>query len=239
LGVVSRAYGLTCDNIESVQIVTADGRTRDCDQGRDSDLFWACRGGGGGNFGVATSFTFRTHAAPEIVLFFLTWPWSQASNVIAGWQSWAPGAPDELWSNMHLSAAPGRGTPIIQVGGTYLGSAAGAQRLLDRLYGAVGSDPASTYLTPTTYLHAMLVEAGCAQLSVDGCHLPWQAAGGQLSRRPELAKSDFFTTPLSRSAIGTLLSGVEKLQTVPGAAGGSGGVAFDACGGAINRIGPG
>jgi FAD/FMN-containing dehydrogenase len=239
VGVVSRAYGLTCDSLESVQIVTADGQVRHCDANHDSDLFWACRGGGGGNFGVATSFSFRTHAAPEIALFFLSWPWSQASRVIAGWQSWAPHAPDQLWSNLHLSAAPGGGTPAIQVGGTYLGPAGDAQSQLDQLYAAVGTDPSSPYLAPASYLHAMLVEAGCAQQSVAGCHLPWQAADGQLTRQPEYAKSDFFTKPLSGNAIGTLLSGVERLQTVPGAAGGTGGVAFDACGGAINRVGAG
>ncbi|HEY1920313.1 MAG TPA: FAD-binding oxidoreductase [Streptosporangiaceae bacterium] len=236
VGVVSRAYGLTCDNLDSVQVVTADGQVRDCDASQNADLYWACRGGGGGNFGVATSFTFRTHPVSDIALFFLSWPWSSADQVIAGWQSWAPHAPDGLWSNLHLSADPGGGTPTIQVGGTYLGSVSGLEAELSGLYSAVGSDSTSPYVESTSYLHAMLVEAGCAELSVAGCHLPWQAAGGQLSRSSELAKSDFFTTPLSSSGIGTLLSSVEKLQTVPGAAGGSGGVAFDACGGAINRI---
>jgi FAD/FMN-containing dehydrogenase len=238
VGVVSRAYGLTCDNLESVQIVTADGTIRTCDSSRNSDLFWASRGGGGGNFGVATSFTFRTHRAADLVLFFLSWPWPVADRVIAAWQSWAPGAPDELWSNLHLSASPGGSTPTIQVGGTYLGDPAALQTQLDRLYGAVGSGPSSPYVSPASYLHAMLVEAGCAELSVPECHLPWQASGGQLTRQPELAKSDFFTRPLSSSAIGTLLTGVQNLQSVPGAAGGNGGVAFDACGGAINRVGP-
>jgi FAD/FMN-containing dehydrogenase len=239
VGVVSRAYGLTCDNLESVQIVTADGTIRACDSSHSSDLYWASRGGGGGNFGVATSFTFRTHPAAGLVLFFLSWPWAVADRVVAAWQSWAPSAPDELWSNLHLSASPGGSTPTIQVGGTYLGDAAALQTLLGRLYGAVGSDPSSPYVSPSSYLDAMLVEAGCAQLSVPECHLPWQAAGGRLTRQPELAKSDFFTRPLSSSAIGTLLAGLQKLQAVPGTPGGNGTVAFDACGGAINRVSPG
>ena len=239
IGVVSRAFGLTCDNLDSAQIVTADGRVRDCDQGRDSDLYWASRGGGGGNFGVATSFTFRTHIASDVVLFFLNWPWSQASQVIAGWQSWAPRAPDQLWSNLHLSAAPGGGTPTIQVGGAYLGPVAAAESQLERLYAVAGSDPSSRYLRMTSYLDAMLVDAGCADMSVAECHLPWQAAGGRLTRQPELAKSDFFTRPLSGPAIGTLLTAVQSLRSVPAVAGGAGGVAFDACGGAINRVGAG
>ncbi len=113
IGVTARAYGLTCDSLESLQIVTANGAvlTATASPGQYSDLFWACQGGGGGNFGVVTSFTFRTAAGPEPVLFSLSWPWSQAARVVAAWQSWAPNAPDALWSNLHLAAAPGGTTP--------------------------------------------------------------------------------------------------------------------------------
>ena len=239
IGVVARAYGLTCDNVTSLQIVTADGQIRTASARANSDLFWACRGGGGGNFGVVTSFTFTTHPAGEIILFFLSWPWSQAARVIAAWQSWAPHAPDQLWSNLHLAAAPGGSVPSIQVGGTYLGTVSEAAAQLEKLYAAVGSDPSSPFLESTTWLHAMLVEADCASLTVQQCHLPTQAAGGQLSRASEYAKSDFFTKPLSSHGIGTLLAGVENFQRVSGAPGGSGGIAFDALGGAVNRVAPG
>src|ERR1700745_201743 len=60
VGVVSRAYGLTSDNVQSLQIATADGQVRTCSATQNPDLFWACRGGGGGNFGVVTAFHFRT-----------------------------------------------------------------------------------------------------------------------------------------------------------------------------------
>jgi FAD/FMN-containing dehydrogenase len=239
VGVVSRAYGLTSDNVTSMQIVTANGQLRTANSGSNSDLYWACRGGGGGNFGVVTSFTFTTHPAGEVILFFLSWPWSQAARVIAGWQSWAPHAPDALWSNLHLAAAPGGSIPSIQVGGTYLGGVGEASVELEKLYTAVGSDPSSPFLETTSWLHAMLVEAGCADLSVNECHLPTQNPAGELSRASEYAKSDFFTRPLSSQGIGTLLSGVESLQRVDGAAGGVGGIAFDALGGAVNRVAPG
>jgi len=237
IGVVGRAYGLTCDNVTSMQIVTADGQIRTANAKTNSDLFWACRGGGGGNFGVVTSFTFTTHPAGDICLFFLSWPWSQAARVIAGWQSWAPHAPDQIWSNMHLAAAPGGSIPTIAVGGTYLGSVSDAAAQLEKLYAAVGSDPSSPFLESTNWLHAMLVEAGCATKTVSECHLTTQ--GGQVSRASEYAKSDFFTKPLSSHGIGTLLAGVENFQKVAGAAGASGGIALDALGGAINRVAPG
>jgi len=239
VGVVSRAYGLTSDNVKSLQIVTADGQVRTCNSSQNSDLFWACRGGGGGNFGVVTSFTFGTHPAGQIVLFFLSWPWSQAARVIAAWQSWAPHAPDALWSNLHLAAAPGGSVPSIQVGGTYLGSISAAAAQLEKLYAAAGSPPSSPFMETTSWLHAMLVEAGCASLTVNECHLPTQNPQGRLSRASEYAKSDIFTKPLSSRGIGTLLAGVEKFQRAGGAPGASGGIAFDALGGAVNRVAPG
>jgi FAD/FMN-containing dehydrogenase len=238
VGVVGRLYGLTCDNTVSVQIVTADGKVRECNANSDPDLFWACRGGGGGNFGVVTAFTFRTQPARDLVLFYLTWPWSQAAAVISAWQSWAPSAPDELWSNLHLSASPGGSEPSVSVGGTYAGSAGQAQALLSRLYSAAGSAPSGPFVATESYLNVMLVEAGCASLSVAQCHQPSQNLAGVLPREPEYAKSDFYTTPIPAAGIDVMLGQVEHMQQVPGAAGASGGVAFDAFGGAINRVSP-
>jgi FAD/FMN-containing dehydrogenase len=236
IGVVARAYGVTSDNVQSLQIVTADGQVRTCNSSQNSDLYWACRGGGGGNLGVVTSFTFRTHPVGQIVLFFLSWPWSQAARVISAWQSWAPHAPDALWSNLHLAAATGGSVPSIQVGGTYLGSIGAAAAQLEKLYAAAGSHPSSPFMETTSWLHAMLVEAGCASLTVDQCHLPTQNPAGKLARASEYAKSDFFTKPLNSHGIGTLLAGVEKFQRAGGAPGASGGIAFDALGGAVNRV---
>jgi FAD/FMN-containing dehydrogenase len=232
-GVTSRAYGLTCDNLESVQIVTANGAVLNttADPREHSDLFWACQGGGGGNFGVVTSFTFRTVAAPEPVLFSLAWPWAKAARVVAAWQSWAPHAPDALWSNLHLAAAPGGKTPTVSVGGCYLGSVGDAANLLNQLYAKVGSSPSSHFLS--------FQKSFLSSIGYQACHLPWYASGGKLSRQPQFAKSDYFTTPLSNSGISTLLAGIVALQRVAGAKGGVGGIAFDALGGAINRVKPG
>jgi FAD/FMN-containing dehydrogenase len=242
IGVTARAYGLTCDSLEALQIVTANGAVLDvtADPRQYGDLFWACQGGGGGNFGVVTSFAFRTVPAPEPVLFSLSWPWSQAAGVIAGWQSWAPTAPDAMWSNLHVAAVPGGTTPAVTVGGCYLGSDTDAANLLDELYAQVGASPATHFVSyPQSFLSAMLAEAGCGSIGYNACHLPWYASGGTLTRQPQFAKSDYFTSPLSSSGISTLLAGVASLQYVAGASGGIGGVAFDAMGGAVNRVAPG
>jgi hypothetical protein len=129
---------------------------------------------------------------------------------------------------------------VVSVGGCYLGSDADAANLLNQLYGKVGSSPSSHFLSfPQSFLSAMLAEAGCSTIGYQACHLPWYASGGKLGRASEFAKSDFFTTPLSSAGIGTLLAGITALQRVAGAAGGVGGIAFDALGGAVNRVAPG
>jgi FAD/FMN-containing dehydrogenase len=233
IGVLARIYGLTCDNLESVDVVTADGSTLTCTaKNGHSDLFWASQGGGGGSFGVATSFTFKTHDLGSLYLFGYSWDWKYAARVVRAWQSWAPHAPDALWANMHLGANTG-GAPGISAGGTYVGSLAGLDRLLDQFLHLVGEPPTDQFVAPNTFLEAMLAEAGCENLN--SCHL---SPVGTVQRVPWFAKSDFFAKPLDAAGINVLLHGIEALAGVRGAAGGNGSISFDALGGAVNRVKP-
>jgi FAD/FMN-containing dehydrogenase len=234
VGVLSRLYGLTCDNMTAVQVVTADGSVLDCDRTHNSDLYWACRGGGGGNFGVATSFTFRTRHLTELCVFYLSWPWSRAAQVIGAWQSWAPHAPDALWSALHLSAAFG-GQPVLSVSGTYVGSQTDLNVQLDDLFQRAGAKPSLISVSNRSYLDAMLLEAGCSTIPLDACHT---GTGGQLARVPAFAKSDFFTKPLNSRGIRVALSGIERLAAIRGAEDGGGSIAFDSLGGAVNWVHP-
>ncbi|GAA5044254.1 FAD/FMN-containing dehydrogenase [Thermocatellispora tengchongensis] len=231
IGVVSRKYGLTCDVLESVRIVTASGATLTCDANHNADLYWASRGGGGGNFGVATSFTFRTHPIREVTVFFLRWPWAKARKVVAEWQKWAPAAPDALWSNLHLTREGGG--PAVQVGGLYLGGRAACENLLDRLAGRIGAT-SSRYVRATSYRQAMMIMAGCSSYSVSQCHLPGSLPGqtrdGRLVRDTFEAKSHIAYRPLSSAGIATLVAKV--------AAPGDHAVLLDALGGAVGRVGP-
>jgi FAD/FMN-containing dehydrogenase len=78
IGILGRKYGLTCENLLRAEVVLADGRVAECDENRDDELFGALRGAGGGNFGVVTSFVFRTLPAPVATVFHLVWPLAQA-----------------------------------------------------------------------------------------------------------------------------------------------------------------
>jgi FAD/FMN-containing dehydrogenase len=84
LGVLARAWGLTVDQLTAVDIVTADGRLVTVDAQHDPDLFWACRGGGGGSFGVVTGFRFRLRPAPQLTTWYYRWDWSRAADVVQG-----------------------------------------------------------------------------------------------------------------------------------------------------------
>jgi FAD/FMN-containing dehydrogenase len=232
LGALSRLHGTTSDNLVAIQLVMADGSAVSCDDTQNSDVLWACRGGGGGNFGVATSLTFGTHDRSELCVYLLTWPWPDAARVVSAWQCWAPDAPDELRSILHLSADFGS-SPSLGVGGTYAGPAHALARHLDYLYHLVGSAPATAFARQESYLDAMLVEAGCSAIPIEACHT---GPGGQLARVPSFARSDFFTAPLPRGGIRALLAGLERIRGINGAAGGAGVVAFDALGGAVNRV---
>ncbi len=239
-GVVGRKFGLTCDSVRAVRVVTAAGDVLDCDTTTNADLFWACRGGGGGNFGVVTAFTFATHPIGSLTLFSLRWPWSAARDVLSAWQSWGPTAPDELWSDCHLLARSGNppGPLAVSVNGAFVGSSSGLSPLLAALQHEVGSPPSSSSVNTEPYGAAMMGEAGCSGLSDDQCHLPTRNPAGVLQRQASLAKSDFFDAGIPVGAISSALSALEDRQNDPRLTT-TGGVLFDAYGGAINRVAPG
>src|SRR5260370_36248078 len=112
--------------------------------------------------------TFARHNLRNLALFFLTRPWSRASRVVSAWQSWAPHAPDNLWSNMHLSAAFG-GSPSLSVGGSYAGSLAGLNAQLDKLYHLAGARPSFASVAQHPVLEAVPIEAGYSTVPVHAC----------------------------------------------------------------------
>jgi FAD/FMN-containing dehydrogenase len=239
-GVLARTLGLTCDSVRSLRIVTAAGDILACDASSNADLLWACRGGGGGNFGVVTRFTFATHPLTLLTLFSLSWPWAAAADVLAGWQSWGPTAPDELWSDCHMLARSGDppGPLKVSVNGAYAGKAGALSPLLAALRSAVGSAPSASSVNTESYGAAMMGEAGCSALTVPQCHLPSQDPAGVLRRQASVAKSDFFALAIPASAAAGIVRALQDRQNDPSLAT-TGGILFDAYGGAINRVAPG
>ena len=235
VGVLGRKLGLACDNLLSADVVTADGHFRHCDVYHVPDLFWALRGGGGGNFGVVTSFTFRVHTVASLSLFTLNWPWSNAAVVLDAWQFWAPQTPDELWSSCWLQATSDKSSaPVVQVNGVYIGDVTSLDLLLQPLVNRVDATLTRRYMSESGLLETMLYEANCEGLTVNQCHLPSQDPNGQLGRSTFRSKSDYFTRTLPRQGIETLVNAITTCQTSPTL--GLGGIGIDAFGGAINRV---
>ncbi len=235
-GVLGRKFGLTCDNLLSAQVVLADGRVLTCDTSHDPDLFWALRGGGGGNFGIVTSFTFRVHPLSTVSLFTLRWPWSSAASVFNALQGWAPQGPDEIWSNCLLETGAKGSTPIVQVNGVYVGGVGPLNSLLQKLTSQINAAPTLHYVSTVDVLDAMLYEAGCYGKTINECHLPSQDPQGQVQRDASRVKADYFVKPLPQQGIQNLLTAIEHRQS--SSVLGNGGIGIDAYGGAVNRVAP-
>ncbi len=230
IGVMSRVWGLTCDDLLAAEIVTADAKMLACDDQHEPDLFWALRGGGGGSFGVVTSLTLRTHPASALALGFLSWPWSVANTVIAAWQEWMRQAPEALWSNLHLDAD--RSGAQLTLYAVHSGSTGSLSAQLDRL-DAMSGARASRSVGARSFMDTMMVDAGCLGRTVSQCHLVGQTPDGALERETYAAKSIVAVAPLSTAAIGALTKGLEgPIQ------GNSYSVIFDALGGAVARVAP-
>ncbi|MCR3746357.1 FAD/FMN-containing dehydrogenase [Lentzea californiensis] len=148
ISVLGRKYGLTSDRLLSARIVTPDGCLRTASAHEEPDLYWALRGGGGGNFGIVTEFTFRTAPAPGLTVFKLVYPAGAAADALDAWQEWMVQAPDELWSNCTVDADPAAATNI---GGAYVGPKKDLEPLLDRMPAATRTVQEMSYLETMRY----------------------------------------------------------------------------------------
>lgn len=88
-GLVSRAFGLTADALSALEMVGAGGEVVGANAVHRENLFWASRGGGGGNFGIVTRFWFRTFPVGLVTTFAILWPWVELGEVMRSFQVWA------------------------------------------------------------------------------------------------------------------------------------------------------
>jgi len=143
IGILTRQLGLSCDNLIEAEIVTADGQVHTASEVRNPELFWALRGGGG-NFGVVTSFTYRLHPVGPIVLGgLIVWPAHAAADVLKAFATLAESAPTQLGLLCVVFFAPDiepvppelRGRPAVGVQLCWTGGTEEGQRLLAPLRG--------------------------------------------------------------------------------------------------------
>jgi FAD/FMN-containing dehydrogenase len=133
-GRVARRFGLALDNVRSVDIITADGQLRHANAADNADLYWGVRGGGG-NFGVVTSFEFQLHRMDrEVVAGTIGFPLSEARQVLSFYSEYGAAAPDELYIDGGLSGTPGGDSVWLQI--CYSGPKNQAERIVDTIRSA-------------------------------------------------------------------------------------------------------
>ncbi|RDI67504.1 FAD-binding oxidoreductase [Nocardia pseudobrasiliensis] len=213
VSVVSRAFGLTADTLVETEIVLADGTLVRCNATENADLFWACRGGGGGNFGVNTSFTFQACEPVPSSTCLLLWDWPHAREVLAIMQEVMAAAPDEFSARIGVSRA-GDSLGTVSVIGQHLGP---ASELRDLLAPAIATAaPRHCDISDMSYWDAK------------------EFLHHETSGDPFAVRTRTTPKPLTEAGIETIIAALDRW---PGSANPDGaGVALFTWGGAINRV---
>jgi FAD/FMN-containing dehydrogenase len=201
-GWLERKFGFTVDNLLSVELVTAAGEVVTASETENSELFWGLRGGGG-NFGIVTSFEYRLHPLGPIVLGgLLGYPREQARELLRAWSDHIQRAPDELGGGFAFLTAPPeefvpeevRGQPVCGVVVLYAGPVDEGEPVVQGLRDVLGP-PAMDLVAPMPYL--------VVQQLLDAANPPG---------RPQYWKSDT-VTEMSDGAIDTLVDHASRIAS--------------------------
>ena len=179
IGHLMRKFGLLIDSLASCDVVTADGDFLVASADENPDLFWGLRGGGG-NFGIVTSFEFALHPlGPEILAGLLAWPLDVAPQVLGVLRDLAADAPDEVGIYGTLRLAPAlpvipedlQGKPIVALVFTYAGSIDAGRQVLEQMLGEL-PEPAVNGVVPKPYVaHQKSLDAAFPH----GRHYYWKS----------------------------------------------------------------
>jgi FAD/FMN-containing dehydrogenase len=149
LGWLMGKYGMAVDNLRSAEVVTADGQVRTASAGEDADLLWALRGGGG-NFGVATSFEYDAHPLSDIFGGIIAYELGDAAKVFDFYRDFTASSPDELTTFCGLVHAPdGSGHKIAAVPMCHCGEPSAGEKAAEQLRSA--ATPLLDLLGPLPY----------------------------------------------------------------------------------------
>lgn len=230
IGIVDRAYGLTCDNLLSVEVVLADGRILTCDSENEPDLFWALRGGGGGNFGIVSRFTFKTHAADKDITTLKAWfEFDDFVSVMAAWQNWPTNLPNDIWAQ----AIPDWSNPALPTTLFIRVFCIGSQEYLapywEALLDAAQSTPTKIEQSTSSYRNTLLGD--CLDV-VPLCHMRGYEPDGVFDSQGFAASSDFFSQAISESGLEAMKQAILDSRTSEN----YGMIIMDLMGGVIDEI---
>lgn len=212
-GLLARPYGLAADNLLSIELVDAQGRILTLSPNENAELFWACRGGGSGSFGVATRFEFKTQEVPTVTDFGVTWQMTpeNAVKVMRAWQDWIQTSSTQTTCIFRVSRHSSTEI-LLHCAGQSLLSQSELDRELADLEKAAGATTRNSSET---------------KKFIDSVHY---FAGGEAYESIFMkAKSDYVTEPMSEEGMMALMKG---LLANPAAID----VICDSYGGAINKV---
>jgi FAD/FMN-containing dehydrogenase len=191
-GLLARSHGLTCDSLRQVTLVDAQAHVLQANATTNTDLFWACHGGGGGSFGVATQFVLNVFPLASALVFGVEWTFSQshAARMFAAWQAWAPNAPSNITSIMKVAPA-GSGLIKLRCIGQSVGTLAELRTNLANLT-SLDTPSKPLAIQSLKFLDAVL----------------WFAGPTAYQSVLFKAKSDYVLTPLGSVAIQAMLAAV-------------------------------
>ncbi|MGI8775367.1 MAG: FAD-binding oxidoreductase [Actinomycetota bacterium] len=219
VGWIQRKYGLSCDNLISVELVTANGNIVEASDDNEPELMWGLRGGGG-NFGIVTSFEFQLHpVGPEIMAGMILFPGDRARDVLEFYREQDTDAPAEMGLGAVLRLAPAapfvpedvQGTPVVALAAVHCGSLADGERGMKPIKDL--GEPIADLITARPYLEMQrMLDASW----LEGFQNYWKAE---------------FMTGIPDAAIDAL---IEYLQTITSPLSD---FKFPLLGGAIARVG--
>jgi FAD/FMN-containing dehydrogenase len=188
-GLLARSHGLTCDSMQQVKVVDAQARVLTANATSEPDLYWACRGGGGGSFGIATEYKLHIFPLKTALVFGVSWKLTQAqaAKLFAAWQAWAPNAPSNITSIMKVGSAGG-GKISMRCIGQSVGS---ESELRAQLKPLVILEPVSSALSVQSLSFINAVKHFSGPLDYEQVYMK--------------AKSDYVLTPLNANAIGVMM----------------------------------
>ncbi|PDT78166.1 FAD-binding oxidoreductase [Bradyrhizobium sp. C9] len=194
-GLLARSHGLTCDGLLQANVVDAQARVLQANATSEPDLWWACRGGGGGSFGIATEFKIEVFPLKTVWVFGVSWKLSQAdaAQLFAAWQDWAPSAPSNITSIMKVGPA-GQGLITMRCIGQSVGSESELRSELRRLT-AVRPPSSALSVQSLAFLDAVKHFAG--PLAYESVLMK--------------AKSDYVLTPLASDGIEAMMTAVAPI----------------------------
>ena len=194
-GLLARSHGLTCDALVETTLVDAQARVLHANAQSEPNLYWACRGGGGGSLGVATEFKIKVFPLSSVLVFGVSWRLSRAHAALlfSTWQDWAPNAPSNITSILKVGPA-GNGLIAMRCIGQSVGGESELRNELRRL---------TTHFPPSTPLKVQTLSFLDAVKHFAG---PFQYESLLMK-----AKSDYVLTPLSASGIDAMMAALAPI----------------------------